>query len=70
MQDNLTPEQRQSVAWDDVLTAHLVLAAAVDQMIDAQGAVLLLDRITKVHQRRQELKVAQQRYWNTLADAS
>lgn len=70
MHDNLTPEQRQSVAWDDVLTAHLMLAGAVDQMLEAKGAVHLLDWITKVHQRRNELKIAQQEYWNALADAS
>lgn len=69
MQDNLTPEQRQSVAWDDVLIAHNLLADSVRQMLETSSGVHMLHWIGKVQQRHDELRTAQQKYWNALAGA-
>lgn len=69
MQDNLTPEQRASVAWDDVLIAHNLLADSVGQMLGSDGLIHGFSWMSKVHQRHEQLRTAQQKYWNALAGA-
>ena len=69
MQDNLTPEQRASVAWDDVLIALNSLAAANSVMLHAATTMNLFEAIDLVRRKYNELETAQQRYRAALAGA-
>ena len=69
MQDHLSPEQRQSVAWDDVLIALNLLDNAVDQLLNTASGVHMLDWLGKVQQRHDQVREARQKYEAALAGA-
>lgn len=69
MQEHLSPEQRQSAAWDDVLIAHNNLDYATYVLLHTVTTLSLFAALDTVRTRHDELRAAQKKYRNALAVA-